>query len=46
VAEAVRNGALGAFFGLLLSAIAAALGGYLGGRSNDAIGKPTDVSRD
>jgi hypothetical protein len=46
VAQAVRDGALGAFFGLLLSALASALGGFLGGRSDDAIGKPTDVRRD
>jgi hypothetical protein len=37
---------LGAFFGLLVSALASALGGFLGGRSDDAIGKPTDVRRD
>ena len=35
---AVRNGALGAFFGLLVAALASALGGYLGGRSNEPIG--------
>ena len=38
IADAVRNGAIGAFFGLLVSAIAAALGGYLGGRSKEPIG--------
>lgn len=38
IASAVRNGAIGAFFGLLVSAIAAALGGFLGGRSNEPIG--------
>ena len=38
IADAVRTGAIGAFFGLLVSAIAAALGGYLGGRSNEPIG--------
>ena len=36
--DAVRNGALAAFFGLLVSAIAAALGGFLGGRSDEPIG--------
>lgn len=36
--SAVRTGAIGAFFGLLVSAIAAALGGYLGGRSKEPIG--------
>ena len=39
IADAVRNGAIGAFFGLLISAIAAALGGYLGGRSKGPIGR-------
>ena len=38
IANAVRTGAIGAFFGLLISAIAAALGGFLGGRSNEPIG--------
>ncbi|QIN78373.1 hypothetical protein GBA65_07370 [Rubrobacter marinus] len=38
LANAVRNGAIGAFFGLLVSAIAAAVGGYLGGRSKEPIG--------
>ncbi|MDP9475011.1 MAG: hypothetical protein M3R38_04860 [Actinomycetota bacterium] len=38
LANAVRTGAIGAFFGLLVSAIAAALGGYLGGRSKEPIG--------
>jgi hypothetical protein len=46
VAQTVRNGALGAFFGLLISALASALGGYLGGRSSDPIGKPVDVRKD
>ena len=36
--SAVRTGAIGAFFGLLVAAIASALGGYLGGRSNEPIG--------
>jgi hypothetical protein len=39
VAQAVRTAAIGAFFGLLLSALAAMLGGYLGGRSSDPIGR-------
>lgn len=38
IANAVRTGAIGAFFGLLVSAVAAALGGYLGGRSKGPIG--------
>ena len=38
IASAVRTGAISAFFGLLVSAIAAALGGFLGGRSNEPIG--------
>ena len=38
IASAVRNGAIGAFFALLVSAIAAALGGFLGGRSKEPIG--------
>jgi hypothetical protein len=45
-AQAVRTGAIGAFFGLLLSALTSALGGYLGGRSTDPIGRPTDIHRD
>jgi hypothetical protein len=36
--DALRNGALGAFFGLLVSAVACALGGFLGGRSGEPIG--------
>ncbi len=39
IAQAVRSGALGAFFGLLLSALASMLGGFLGGRSSDPIGR-------
>lgn len=38
IASAVRTGAISAFFGLLVSAIASALGGYLGARSNEPIG--------
>lgn len=37
--QAVRTGAIGAFFGLLLSALAAMLGGFLGGQSNNPIGR-------
>ena len=43
--DAVRNGALGAFFGLLVSAIASALGGYLGGRSREPIGRMANDHR-
>ncbi len=39
IAQAVRSGALGAFFGLLLSALASMLGGFVGGRSSDPIGR-------
>ena len=45
-ASAVRTGAIGAFFGLLLSALASMIGGLLGGRSRDPIGRPTDANRD
>lgn len=38
IASTIRTGAIAAFFGLLVSAIAAALGGFLGGRSNEPIG--------
>lgn len=38
VASAVRTGALGAFFGLLLSAVAAAIGGLVGGGPKEPIG--------
>ena len=41
--QAIRTGAIGAFFGLLFSALASALGGLLGGRSSDPIGRPTDL---
>jgi hypothetical protein len=39
IAQAVRSGAIGAFFGLLLSALASMLGGFVGGRSSDPIGR-------
>ena len=39
IAQSVRSGAIGAFFGLLLSALASMLGGFLGGRSSDPIGR-------
>ena len=38
-AEAIRNGAIGAFFALLLSALAAMAGGWLGGDSREPIGR-------
>jgi hypothetical protein len=38
VASAVRTGAIGAFFGLLLSAVAATVGGFIGGGPNEPIG--------
>jgi hypothetical protein len=44
--QAIRTGAIGAFFGLLFSALASMLGGLLGGRSRDPIGRPTDARRD
>ena len=43
IAQVVRTGAIGAFFGLLLSALASALGGFLGGRSSDPVGNMTDA---
>ncbi|HEV2093706.1 MAG TPA: hypothetical protein VGR18_11125 [Rubrobacter sp.] len=45
-ARALRAGAIGAFFGLLLSALASMLGGLLGGRTSDPIGRPTDARKD
>jgi len=42
--QAVRTGAIGAFFGLLFSALASMIGGLLGARSSDPIGRPTDAS--
>ena len=44
--QALQTGAIGAFFGLLLSALASMVGGLLGGRSSDPIGRPTDSRRD
>ena len=44
--SALRTGAIGAFFGLLFSAVASAIGGLLGGRSRDPVGRPTDARRD
>ncbi len=41
IAQAVRRGAIGAFFGLLLSALASMLGGFLGSRRSDSIGRMT-----
>lgn len=38
VASAVRTGALGAFFGLLLSAVAAIIGGLIGGGPREPVG--------
>ncbi len=46
VLGAVRTGAIATFFGLLVSALASMLGGYLGGRSSDPIGRMTDPSQD
>jgi hypothetical protein len=42
VLSAVRSGALWAFFSLLISAAAAALGGWLGGRTDHPIGHMAD----
>ena len=41
-AQAIRTGAIGAFFGLLLSALASMLGGFLGGRTRTPIGHTSD----
>jgi hypothetical protein len=38
VTEAIRDTALGTFFGLLLSALASAWGGWLGGKTRNPIG--------
>ena len=38
VASAVRTGAIGAFFGLLLSAVAATVGGLIGGGPSEPVG--------
>ena len=45
-AQALRTGAIGAFFGLLFSALASMLGGLLGGRTREPIGRPTESRRD
>lgn len=42
VAETIRDAAIGTFFGLLLSALASALGGWLGGRTRNPIGHMAD----
>jgi nitrate/nitrite transporter NarK len=42
VTEAIRDTALGTFFGLLLSALASALGGWLGDRTRNPIGHMAD----
>ncbi len=42
VAEVIRDTALGTFFGLLLSALASALGGWLGDRTRNPIGHMAD----
>ena len=45
ILSTVRTTALAAFFSLLLSAIAAALGGWLGGRTSEPIGHVADMDR-
>jgi hypothetical protein len=42
---ALRTGAIGAFFGLMFSALASMLGGLFGGRGPDPIGRPTGSER-
>jgi hypothetical protein len=42
VVQAIRDAALGTFLGLLLSAVASALGGWLGGKRPDPIGYMVD----
>ena len=42
IAQTVRTGAIAAFFGLLLSALASMLGGFLGGRTRTPIGHAAD----
>ena len=42
ILSAVRTGAIAAFLGLLLSALASALGGWLGGRTDHPIGHMAD----
>ena len=41
-AQAIRTGSIGAFFGLLLSALASMLGGFLGARTRTPIGHTSD----
>ena len=41
----LRTTALAAFFSLLLSAIAASIGGWLGGRTNEPVGHVADIDR-
>lgn len=43
ILSAVRSAALGAFFSLLLAALASALGGWLGGRTDKPIGHIADM---
>ena len=43
IAQAIRTGAIATFFGLAVSALASMLGGLLGGRGRDPIGRPTDA---
>ncbi len=45
VLSAVRTGALAGFFGLLISALASVLGGWLGGRTDNPIGHMADDSQ-
>ena len=45
IAQGVRDASLGAFFGLLLSALAAMLGGWLGDRTDDRVGGATEGRR-
>ena len=42
IAQTVKAGAIAAFFGLLLSALASMLGGFLGGRTRTPIGHTAD----
>ena len=42
IAQTVKAGAMAAFFGLLLSALASMLGGFLGGRTHTPIGHTAD----
>lgn len=45
VAEAARTGAITAFFGLAVAALASMLGGWLGGRTDKPIGHTADMDR-